>query len=97
MTQNQEYSNKEKNNRCLTSGGFLTWDAETTAEWLAIGGNAEGILSSGTLLTEKILGDEALDIVTASTACYAPKILLSQGIVCCKNGCFCAISPHVMM
>ncbi len=43
MTQNQKDSSKEKNNRCLTSGGLLTWDVETQAEWLAIGGNEEGI------------------------------------------------------
>ena len=54
MTQNQKDSNKGKNNRCLTSGGLLTWDVEIQAEWLAIGGNEEGILSSDSLLTERI-------------------------------------------
>ena len=83
--QNEEDTNKEKSNRYITSGGLLTWDAKTPAEWLAIGGNAEEILSSDTLLTERILGDEALDIVTASTASSAPKNPLSQGIVCCKS------------
>ena len=97
MTQNQKDSNKGKNNRCLTSGGLLTWDVETPTEWLAIGGNEEGILSSDSLLTERILGDEALDIVTPSTTSSAPKNPLSQGIVCCKDGCFCAISLHVIM
>ncbi len=56
-----------------------------------------GHLSSDTLLTERILGDEALDIVTPSTTSSAPKNPLSQGIVCCKDGCFCAISSHVIM
>ena len=56
-----------------------------------------GHLSSDTLLTERILGDEALDIVTPSTTSSAPKNPLSQGIVCCKDGCFCAISSHDIM
>ena len=97
MTQNQKDSNKEINNSCLTSGGLLTWDAETPAERIDIGGNEEDILSSDTLLTERILGDEALDTVTPSTTSSAPKSPLSQGIVCWKGGCFCAISSHVIM
>ena len=97
MTQNQKDSNKEKTNRCLTSGGLLTQDAKTRAEWLVIGGNADEILSSDTLLTVRILGDEALDIVTASTASSSPKNPLSQGVVCCKDGCFCDISSHIII
>jgi len=77
MTQNQKDSNKGKNNRCLTSGGLLTWDVETPAEWLDTECIAEDILPPDTLLTERILGDEELDMVTASTASSAPKIPLS--------------------
>ena len=68
---------KKKSNRCLTSGGLLRWDVETPAEWLDTECIAEDILPPDTLLTERILGDEELDMVTASTASSAPKIPLT--------------------
>ena len=89
MTQNETNSKKEKSNRCLTSGGLLRWDVEPLAEWLATEGTAEDMLPSGTLLTGRMLQDEEFDMVTASTTSPAPrKNLLSQGIVCWKDGCF---------
>ncbi len=74
MTQNEKNTKKEKSNRCLTSGGLLRWDVETPTEWLATECIAKDILPSDTLLTEKILGNKELDMVTASTASSAPKI-----------------------
>ena len=50
---------------------------ETPAEWLDTECIAEDILPPDTLLTERILGDEELDMVTASTAFSAPKIPLT--------------------
>ena len=77
MTRNEKNTKKEKSNRCLTSGGLLRWDVDTPAEWLATECIAEDILPPDTLLTERILGDEELDMVTASTASSAPKIPLT--------------------
>ena len=97
ITQNEKNSKKEKSNRCLTSGELFRWDVETPAEWLDTECTAEDILPPDTLLTERILGDEELDMVTASTASSAPKIPLTRGVLCCKSGCFCAISSHDIM
>ena len=77
MKRNEKNTKKEKSNRCLTSGGLLRWDVETPAKWLATECIAEDILPSDTLLTERILGNKELDMVTASTASTAPKIPLS--------------------